>query len=37
MSKKMIVDWEEYKKMDMINRDQPHPTTLKGKNKRFLH
>jgi len=30
-------NWEEYKKMDMINRDQPHPATLKGKNKRFLH
>jgi len=30
-------NWEEYKKMDMINRDQPHPTTLKSKNKRFLH
>ena len=30
-------NWEEYKKMDMMNRDQPHPTNFKGKNKRFLH
>ena len=30
-------NWEEYKKMDMINRDQstfPHPS---GKEKRYLH
>ena len=30
-------NWEEYKKMDMMNRDQAHPTNFKGKNKRFLH
>ena len=30
-------NWEEYKKMDMMNRDQPHTTNFKGKNKRFLH
>ena len=30
-------NWEEYKKMDMMNRDQSHPTTFQGKNKRFLH
>ena len=30
-------NWEEYKKMDMMNRDQSPPTTFKGKNKRFLH
>ena len=30
-------NWEEYKKMDMMNRDQSRPTTFKGKNKRFLH
>ena len=30
-------NWEEYKKMDMMNRDQSYPTTFKGKNKRFLH
>ena len=30
-------NWEEYKKMDMMNRDQSHPATFKGKNKRFLH
>ena len=30
-------NWEEYKKMDMMNRDQSHPTTFKGNNKRFLH
>ena len=30
-------NWEEYKKMDMTNRDQSHPTTFKGKYKRFLH
>ncbi len=30
-------NWEEYKKMDMMNRDQSQPTTFKGKNKRFLH
>ena len=30
-------NWEEYKKMDMMNRDQSQPTTFKGKNKRFMH
>ncbi len=30
-------NWEEYKKMDMMNRDQSHTATFKGKNKRFLH
>ena len=30
-------NWEEYKKMDMMNRDQSQPKTFKGKNKRFLH
>ena len=30
-------NWEEYKKMDMMNRDQSDPSNLKGKDKRFLH
>jgi len=30
-------NWEEYKKMDMMNRDQSQPLNFKGKNKRFLH
>ena len=30
-------NWEEYKKMDMMNREQPYPTNLKGKDKKFLH
>ena len=30
-------NWEEYKKMDMMNREHPYPTTLKGKDKKFLH
>ena len=30
-------NWEEYKKMDMMNRDQSYPSTFKGKDKRFLH
>jgi hypothetical protein len=30
-------NWEEYKKMDMTNREQPYPTSLKGKDKKFLH
>ena len=30
-------NWEEYKKMDMMNREQPYPTTLKGNDKKFLH
>ena len=30
-------NWEEYKKMDMMNRDQSFSSTFKGKDKRFLH
>ncbi len=30
-------NWEEYKKMEMMNRDQSNPTDLKGKDKRLLH
>jgi hypothetical protein len=30
-------NWEEYKKMDITNREQPYPTTLKSKDKKFLH
>jgi len=30
-------NWEEYKNMDMMNREQPYPTTLKAKDKKFLH
>ena len=30
-------NWEEYKKMDMMNREQTYPNTLKGKDKKFLH
>ena len=30
-------NWEEYKKMDMMNRDQSHPTNFKGKDKRLLN
>ena len=30
-------NWEEYKKMDMMNRDPSQPINFKGKNKRFLH
>tara|TARA_Y100001936_G_C15701631_1_gene471291 strand:- start:97 stop:363 length:267 start_codon:yes stop_codon:yes gene_type:complete len=30
-------NWEEYKKMDMMNRDQPHPNNFKGKDKRLLN
>ena len=30
-------NWEEYKKMDMMNREQPYPAALKGKDKKFLH
>ena len=30
-------NWEEYKKMDMMNRDQSHPTNLKEKDKRLLN
>jgi hypothetical protein len=30
-------NWEEYKKMDMMNREQPYPTSFKGKDKKFLN
>ena len=30
-------NWEEYKKMDMMNREQSYPSSLKDKDKRFLH
>ena len=30
-------NWEEYKKMDMINRDQSISHHPSGKEKRFLH
>ena len=30
-------NWEEYKKMDMMNRDQPHPANFKEKDKRLLN
>jgi hypothetical protein len=30
-------NWEEYKKMDMMNREQPYPRSTKGKDKKFLH
>ena len=30
-------NWEEYKKMDMMNRDQFHPTNFKEKDKRLLN
>tara|TARA_B100000686_G_scaffold126801_1_gene134136 strand:+ start:97 stop:363 length:267 start_codon:yes stop_codon:yes gene_type:complete len=30
-------NWEEYKKMDMMNRDQSHSNTSKGKDKRLLN
>ena len=30
-------NWEEYKKMDMMNRDQSYPTSFKGRNKRLLN
>jgi hypothetical protein len=30
-------NWEEYKKMDMMNREQSYPTSFNGKDKRFLH
>jgi hypothetical protein len=30
-------NWEEYKKMDMMSREQPYPTSFNGKDKRFLH
>ena len=28
-------NWEEYKKMDMMNREQPYPTSFQGKDKKF--
>lgn len=30
-------NWEEYKKMDMMNRNQSYPSFFKGKDKRSLH
>jgi len=30
-------NWEEYKKMDMLNRDQPLFQNSKGKEKRYIH
>jgi hypothetical protein len=30
-------NWEEYKKMDMMNREQPYPTSFNGKDKKLLH
>ena len=30
-------NWEEYKKMDMMNREQPYPTSFNVKDKKFLH
>jgi hypothetical protein len=30
-------NWEEYKKMDMLNRDQALSTSSKNKEKRYLH
>jgi hypothetical protein len=30
-------NWEEYKKMDMMNREQTYSTSFKGKDKKFLH
>ena len=30
-------NWEEYKKMDMINRDQALFPNSKGKEKRYIH
>ena len=30
-------NWEEYKKMDMLNRDQALSSTSKNKEKRYLH
>ena len=35
--KKFAVAWEEYKKMDMINRDQSLSPHASGKEKRYLH
>ena len=30
-------NWEEYKKMDMINRDQSFPGHTSNKEKRYIH
>lgn len=30
-------NWEEYKKMDMVNRDQALFPNSKGKEKRYIH
>ncbi|MBT5551986.1 MAG: hypothetical protein HOJ79_16085 [Nitrospina sp.] len=30
-------NWEEYKKMDMLNRDQALSSSSKNKEKRYLH
>jgi hypothetical protein len=30
-------NWEEYKKMDMINRDQSLSPHTSGKEKRYIH
>ena len=30
-------NWEEYKKMDMMNRDQSFTTSFQGKDKKFLN
>jgi hypothetical protein len=30
-------NWEEYKKMDMINRDQSLSPNTSGKEKRYIH
>ena len=30
-------NWEEYKKMDMLNRDQALSTNSKSKEKRYIH
>ena len=30
-------NWEEYKKMDMLNRDQTLSSNSKGKEKRYIH
>ena len=30
-------NWEEYKKMDMLNHDQARSPNSKGKGKRYIH
>jgi hypothetical protein len=30
-------NWEEYKKMDMMNREQPYTNSFKDKDKKFLN